>query len=174
VPSNPNALYVGGSDDPKITVGSKVWVRIGAPPAPLVRSLSYPGTLPVRSITIDPRHSDHAFVVDAATVYQTSDAGVSWSTVTGNLGSFDPSTLRTVTFARTPYGDAVVVGTMRGIYFATARSGYADWNLLGSFLPTAPVLSLRYDPRSDRLTAGTLGRGVFTLSNVGVGVLLAN
>ena len=48
VPGNPNALYVGGSDDPSSPVGNKLWVRTAAPPAPLARSLSYPGAFPIR------------------------------------------------------------------------------------------------------------------------------
>jgi photosystem II stability/assembly factor-like uncharacterized protein len=172
VPANPDALYVGGNNVPPFP-GKKVWVRTAPPPAPLVQSLSYPGTLPIRAIAIDPANGDHAFVVDAAKVYQTTDAGISWSDVTGNLGSFDPSILRSVTFASTPHGNAVVVGANRGAYLATAASGFASWNLVGKGMPTAPILDLRYDAADDQLIAGLLGRGVWTLKNVGVAVLLA-
>jgi photosystem II stability/assembly factor-like uncharacterized protein len=171
-PANPDALYVGGNNAPPFP-GKKVWVRTLPPPAPLVQSLSYPGTLPIRAIAIDPANGDHAFVVDAASVYETADAGISWSNVTGNLGSFDPSILRSVTFASTPHGNAVVVGANRGAYLATAASGFASWNPVGKGMPTAPILDLRYDPAGDQLTAGLLGRGVWTLKDVGVAVLLA-
>jgi len=40
-------------------------------------------------------------------------------------------------------------------------------------MPTAPILDLRYDAADDQLIAGLLGRGVWTLKNVGVAVLLA-
>ena len=168
--NNPDALYVAGSDDPAVFPGHKVWVRTAAPPAPLVLSASYPGTLSVRAIAIDPHNSNHAVVVDAAAVYRTTNAGVSWSNITGNLSGFDPSVVRSVTFANTPQGDAVVVGTNHGAFLATAASGFATWTALGKKLPTAPVMDLRYDPQGDGLTAGLLGRGVWTLDNIGSAV----
>lgn len=173
--NNPDALYVGGSDNPAVFPGPKVWVRTAPPPAPLVQSLSYPGTRPVGALAIDPQNGDHAFVLDASAIYQTTDAGVTWTDVTGNLVSkFDPSALRSVVFVNTPYGDAVVVGANRGVYLATSASGFTSWNPLGSLLPTAPVLDVRYDPQGDRLTVATLGRGVWTLNDIGVAVLLAH
>jgi photosystem II stability/assembly factor-like uncharacterized protein len=173
VPANPDALYVGGNNVPPFP-GRKLWVRTAPPPAPLLQSLAYPGTRPIRAIAIDPANGDHAFVVDAAAVYQTTDAGISWSDVTGNLGSFDPSILRSITFVTSPHGDAIAVGTNRGVYLATALSGFSNWHPLGKGLPTAPVMDVRYNPQADGLTAGLLGRGAWTLDNIGVAVLLAN
>ena len=174
VPANPDALYIGGSNNPDVFPGHRLWVRTAPPPAPLVRSVSYPGTLPIAAITIDPRNGNHAFVIAANAVYRTTDAGVTWSKVTGNLQSFNPSVLRSAAFAHTSFGDAVIVGTNRGAYIATARSGFASWSRLGSFLPTVPLMDLRYDPQGDELNAATLGRGVWTLGHVGVAVLLAD
>ena len=178
VPANPSALYIGGSDDPHVFPGNKLWVRTAPAPAPLVRSLSYPGTGAIRNIVIDPRNGNHAFVVDSGAIYQTTDAGVTWSNVTGDLGHFNPSTLpavlRSLAYVSTPTGDALAVGTNRGIYLATARSGFTTWSRLGRLLPTAPVMNLRYDAKNDQLIAGLLGRGVFTLSNVGAAALLEN
>ncbi len=174
VPANPNALYVGGSNNPHVVPGNKVWVRTAPPPAPLVQAVSYPGTLPVAGITIDPHNGDHAFVVDNRTVYVTTDAGVSWTNVTGNLPQLNISIIRSVVFTNTPQGDAIAIGTNRGIFLASAHGGFASWNRLGGGLPSAPNLSLRYDPVRDQLTAGLLGRGVFTLNHIGGAVLLAN
>jgi hypothetical protein len=171
---NPNALYLGGSDDPEVFPGSKVWVRTGAQPAPLTRSVSYPGTRAIRAIAIDPRNGDHAFVVDSEAIYRTTNAGVSWTNVTGNIGGFNPSTLRSIAFAHTIYGNAVVVGTNRGVFISTPRSNFARWNPLGNFMPTVPVFDLRYDPKGDLLTAGTLGRGAFILNDVSLALLQAD
>lgn len=173
-PANPDALYIGGSDVPSVFPGNKLWVRIGPPPAPLVRSLSYPGTLPIRALAIDPADGAHAFVVDAANVYRTTNAGVTWTNVTDDLvADLESSVLRSVTFANTPHGKAVVVGANRGVYIAPASEGYEEWSRLGEGMPTAPVLDVRYDPVGDRLTAGTLGRGVWTLNDIGLAVLMA-
>lgn len=172
--ANPDALYIGGSDDPDTFPGSKLWVRLAAPPAPLVQSVSYPGTHPIRGIAIDPHDANHAVVVDSVALFRTTDGGVTWSTITGDLHRFNPSVLRTVAFVTTPLGDALAVGANRGVYIATARSGFAVWHRVGNSLPTAPVMNVRYDSKSDRLTAGLLGRGAWTLDNVGAAVLMAN
>jgi hypothetical protein len=172
--ANPSALYVAGSDVATVFPGNKLWVRIAPYPAPLVRSLSYPGTLAIRAIAIDPSNGNHAFVVDSAAIYRTTDAGVTWSNVTGDLQRFSPSVLRSIVFATTPHGNAIVVGTNRGAYIAKAQSGFDNWSRLGNLLPTAPILDLRYDPQGDQLTAAMLGRGVFTLRNIGLTLLLSN
>lgn len=174
-PANADALYIGGSDVPAVFPGNKLWVRTGPPPAPLVRSLSYPGTLPIRAMAIDPANGSHAFVLDAEHVFRTTNAGVSWTDVTDDLvDDFETSVLRSVTFANTPQGNAVVVGTNRGVYIAPASEGYDEWSRLGEGMPTSPVLDVRYDPLGDRLTAGTLGRGVWTLNDIGLAVLMAD
>lgn len=174
-PANADALYVGGADVPAEFPGNKLWVRTGPPPAPLVRSLSYPGTLPIRAIAIDPTDGAHAFVVDAEHVYRTTNAGVAWTDVTDDLvEDFEPSILRSVTFANTPNGKAVVVGANRGVYVAPASEGYAKWSQIGKRLPNAPVFDVRYDSVNDQLVAGTLGRGIWTLNDIGLAVLMAD
>ncbi|HWN44966.1 MAG TPA: RTX toxin [Thermoanaerobaculia bacterium] len=171
---NPDALYVGGSNQPAITLGRKVFVRTSPPPAPLAQSLSYPGTRPVAAITIDPNNGSHAFVVDTGAIYRTTNAGVTWTDVSGDIGDFEPSVLRSAAFIHTLHGDALAVGTNRGVYLASARDGYASWNLLGGSMPTAPIMDLRYEPVTDKLVAGLLGRGAWTLNDVGLATLLAD
>ena len=170
---NPNALYIGGSNQPGVFPGRKLFVRTAPPPAPLTQSLSYPGTRPIAAITIDPNNGNHAFVVDAGAIYRTTDGGNTWTDVTGDIGDFEPSSLRSAAFIHTLHGDALAVGTNRGVYLASARDGYSSWNLLGGQMPTAPILDLRYEAQSDKLVAGLLGRGAWTLSDVGLATLLA-
>jgi len=170
---NPDVLYVGGSNQVGVFPGRKLFVRTAPPPAPLTQSLSYPGTRPIAAIAIDPNNGNHAFIVDAGSIYRTTDAGTTWTDVTGDIGDFEPSVLRSAAFIHTLHGDALAVGTNRGIYLASSRDGYASWNLLGGNMPTAPVLDLRYEAQSDKLVAGLLGRGAWTLSDVGLATLLA-
>src|SRR5262249_40475937 len=165
VPANPHALYVGGSDDPQTFPGAKLWVRTAPPPAPLARSLRFPGTSPISAIAIDPHHGNHAIVVTDDAVYRTTDAGATWSNLTGNLLHFDPSLLRSVAFVTAPHGDALVVGTNRGAYLATAAEGFHAWHRLGQLLPTAPILSPRYHPSNDQLPAGPLRPRAWTPHN---------
>ena len=170
---NPDALYVGGSNQAGVVPGRKLFVRTAPPPAPLVQSLSYPGTRPIAAITIDPNNGSHAFVVDSAAIYRTTDAGITWTDVTGDLDDFEPSILRSAAFVHTPNGDALAVGTNRGVYLAAARDGYSSWNLLGGSMPTVPLLDLRYNAQLDKLVVGSLGRGSWTLGDIGLAILMA-
>lgn len=171
--SNPDALYVGGSNQVGVFPGKKLFVRTAPPPAPLTQSLTYPGTRPIGAITIDPSDGNHAFVVDDRAIYRTTDAGATWTNVTGDLGDFEPSRLLSAAFVHSLHGDALAVGTNRGVYLASSRDGYASWNLLGGSMPTVPVLDLRYEAQSDKLIVGSLGRGAWILSDVGLATLLA-
>jgi hypothetical protein len=163
--ANPDFLYAGATD--------RVFVRIAAPPAPLVQSLSFPGTgtgSAVIDIAIDPDDANTAFVVNTVRVFRTTNAGITWTDVTGNFQSFVPSTPRAIVYAATPAGDAVIVGTQNGIYFATAATGFTSWQRLGNGLPTVPVFDLDYDRGDDLLVAGTVGRGAWKLLDVSTAV----
>ena len=163
---NPNALYVGSTD--------RVFVRTAAAPAPLVQSLTFPATGTGRVVTdivIDPDDANTALVSTTIAVYRTTDAGATWANVTGNLQTLVPLTIRSIAYANTVLGDAVVVGTQNGIYFATQSSGFLTWQRLGNFLPTVPVFDLDYDRNDDLLIAGTMGRGAWKLLAVSTAVL---
>jgi photosystem II stability/assembly factor-like uncharacterized protein len=151
---NLDVLYVGS--------GSSVFVRTAADPTPLAVSSSYPGTARVLGIAIPPAESNTAFAIDAGTVFHTTDAGVTWTDVTGNLLALGGIVLRSVTYCADLYGGSVIVGTNAGV-FAADGPAFDYWSMLGSGLPMVPVLRLRYSTRSQVLLAGTLGRGAWTL-----------
>ncbi len=153
---NPDVLYVGTTDD--------VWVRTAADPAPLVLSATFPGNgtgRAVRDIAIDPDNGNQAFAMNLGGVFRTQDAGATWTDVTGNLLSFPITTPRSLALARTPEGDALVVGTVGGVYIATAADGFAVWQKLGEDLPNTHVFELEYDASTDTLVAGTIGRATW-------------
>jgi photosystem II stability/assembly factor-like uncharacterized protein len=158
---NPDILYVGSLSD--------VWVRTAAFPAPLVRSATYPGSgsgRPVFAVVLDPRRPTTAFVVDPFTVYQTTDAGATWTDITGNLLALDTGTLRSIALMTGRDGDRLVVGTMTGVFAARPDSGFRVWERLGAGLPRVSVYDLEYDATDDVLVAGTLGRGAWILNLV--------
>src|SRR6056297_3557607 len=101
----------------------------------------------------------------AVGVFLSSDSGANWSTVTGNLQSFDPGTLRSLAFVPGT-DDAVVVGSNRGTFFATASGGFDSWSEFGQNLPNAPVFELEYDAADNVLVAGLLGRGAWKFTSV--------
>ena len=151
---NADMLYVG--------TGSGVFVRTGARPASLDRSATYPGG-EVAAIAIDPQEPRTAFVIDASAVYRTTDAGATWTTVTGNLAAFSPGPLRSAAYSSATAAGAVVVGSDTGV-FEAAGPGFSSWHAVGSGLPRAPIYHLEYSAADRTLLAGTLGRGAWTLT----------
>jgi hypothetical protein len=163
---NPDIIYVGSGD--------RVLIRTAAWPAPFVNSLSFPGRgtgVIVTDVVIDPSDAETAIVSNQLGVFRTTDAGATWTTVTGNLQSLTPSTIRSLAYAATPMGDAVIAGTQNGIYFATEATGFTVWKRLGNGLPTVPVFDLTYDRDDDVLIAGTMGRGAWRLPAISVATL---
>ena len=157
--ANPDMLYVG--------VSTQVYVRSAAHPAPLTASPTYAAGF-VRGIALDPGNAQTAFVVGGAgaattRVYQTTDAGATWTNITGNLSGLNPGLLRSVAYTTSTPTGAVVVGSDAGVFTATGPA-FTSWSQLSTGLPRAPVLQLEYAQQDDLLVAGTLGRGAWTLN----------
>jgi hypothetical protein len=157
---NANVLYVGSGD--------RVFVRTAAPPAPLTQSTTYPGSgtgRQVLGVTVNRSNAQNAFVVDGTNVYRTTDAGATWSNVTGNLATLTPGALRSVAFSTiNPFG-AVIVGCDNGVFIARGPF-FLTWSALGTGLPRAPVYDLQYNPVGQVLVAGLMGRGAWTISPI--------
>jgi ligand-binding sensor domain-containing protein len=99
-------------------------------------------------------------------VFRTTNAGVSWTDITGNLTALGAIGFRTTVFAAGGSRDILVVGTTAGVFVSFSTSGFTSWNKLGIGLPNAPVADLDYDAADDVLLAGTLGRGAWTIGNL--------
>ncbi|HEX6901198.1 MAG TPA: RTX toxin [Thermoanaerobaculia bacterium] len=163
---NPDALFVGVTD--------RVFGRTAPTPAPLALMATFPGNgsgQTVTDIVLDPDDATRVFVTNAVGVFMSANSGATWSILTGNLQTLLPSTLRSIAYAATPLGDALVVGTQNGIFYATEASGFSAWQRLGNGLPVVPVTDLAYDRGDDLLVAGTLGRGAWKLINISTAAL---
>jgi len=115
----------------------------------------------------------------AERVWITFDAGVSWVDITGDL--IVAST--TVAMARpsgiefiddidgNPGTLAVILGTVHGAYVTfiqnEAVTGPVHWARIGlcSDFPIVLTSAIVYEPYSDTLLAGTMGRGLYTMTN---------
>lgn len=163
--NNAAALYVGS--------GNGLYVRTAPHPAPLLRSLAYPGVFAIADIALDPDQAHRVFVADDARVYRSADSGASWQEITGNLAALGAGRLQTLAYVATPFGDGLVVGSQTGVWIASEAKGFSQWYPLGRGLPTVPVFDLDYDSDADLLVAGTMGRAAWTLGHVKLAVLLA-
>ena len=166
-PGNPDMLYIGSGDS--------VWIRTTAG-GNLVQSLSFPGTgsgLAVADIVLDPSDPNIAYVCNTSNVYTTSDAGVTWTDITGDLFTQDVSTpLLAIEFLPSPLPgfdpNRLAVGASNGVFGADANAGFATWTRVGgdfSFfrLPNVPAFDLDYDSEGRELIVGTLGRGAWKI-----------
>ncbi|HEV3081146.1 MAG TPA: FG-GAP-like repeat-containing protein [Gemmataceae bacterium] len=108
-----------------------------------------------------------------AHVFQTTDGGNTWTSVSGNLPdvpvysmAIDPRPLPGFT------GERLYVGTAVGVFVSTNNG--TTWTQMGlhknadgtttQTLPNVPVLSLQFNAGFNELVAGTLGRGAFQIS----------
>ncbi len=153
---NPDVLYVG--DD-----SGRVFVRTTAGGTLSPTATAFPGT-DVRAITLDPNDWMNAFVVTGTGVWETTDAGVTWTNVTGNLAGLVPGglDLQSVTDVRVGAINVVVVGGRGGV-FAMLSNNPLAWNPVGAGLPNAEAFGLQYNADDDVLVDGSLGRGAWTL-----------
>ena len=105
------------------------------------------------------------FAIDGECVYFSSNAGDTFADITGDLAS---SELRSIEYVDLPGRsiDAVLVGGQDGVFLGFTDA-LGEWEELGATtLPNAPVLDLLYNIEDDVLVAGTLGRGVWTVSGL--------
>jgi autotransporter-associated beta strand protein len=115
-------------------------------------------------IAVDPRNRDTAYVVRGGTggkVWRTTTAGLTWTNITGNLP--DQPVSKIIVDAQT--GD-LYVGNATGVYRLTGANvaaGTSTWAKFGIGLPNVQVNDLVLNPNLRTLTAGTNGRGVYTM-----------
>jgi photosystem II stability/assembly factor-like uncharacterized protein len=155
---NQDVLYVGSR--------SAVFLRTaaGAALAPTAALPAGGGT--VRDVVLDPDDWRSAYVIDSNQVFRTTDAGATWTDITGNLAGLGAGDFRTTVFVAGVSRDLLLVGTNAGVFVSFSSSGFTSWNKLGTGLPNAPVADLDYDVVDDVLVAGTLGRGAWTMANL--------
>jgi uncharacterized repeat protein (TIGR01451 family) len=157
---NPDVLYVGSGIGVflRTTVGADL-----APTAPLP-----PGGGTVRDVVLDTDDWRNAFAIDSNQVFRTTDAGASWTDITGNLPQLGAGDFQTTEFVPGIHKDLLLVGTNAGVFVSFSTSGFTSWEKLGTGLPNAVVWDLDYDVADDVLLAGTLGRGAWTITNLRV------
>jgi subtilisin-like proprotein convertase family protein len=127
------------------------------------------GTATIVDVAVDPAQPARLFALQGSVVSFSDNSGATFANVTGNLGTFSPGAFRSLAYVPRASGDVLVMGADRGAYYASASSGFSNWQVLGTGLPHAPVFELTYHAQRDALIAGMLGRGAWRLDGVANG-----
>ena len=161
--ANRNAMAfgaLGNTDAAYVGSGSQVYRRSGNT---FVATTALPaGANTITDVAMDTENSARVWAIDDNQVFRSINSGTTWVDVTGNLPSISSFDFRTIEFIPEDGTDRVVLGTRSGVYIADANGDV--WSGYGILLPDALVFDMRFIQSQRRLIAGTLGRGVWSVS----------
>jgi autotransporter-associated beta strand protein len=164
---DPNTIYIIGVNAPAIHASAaestavyvtknhgNTWVKLSPPGSTATNGQ-------IQTLYVDPTDENHIYVVynggsSGSRVYQSTDGGQSWSNVSFNLTS-----LSLFSITGDPRSGALYAGTSNGVW--ELASGAITWQRIGVGMPEVQVNTLTLNQNLNTLTAGTYGRGVFTM-----------
>ena len=126
----------------------------------------------VYGVVMDPQNTANVFVLNNTNrIFGSFDGGATFSELTANLGTLCPSVRSLELFSAANGTYTVLIAAGEGGVFKLHRPGSASepWKVLGTGLPKAVVFDVRYDYVNKMFVAGTLGRGLFTLTDDFIG-----
>ncbi|HEX5540408.1 MAG TPA: glycosyl hydrolase [Micromonospora sp.] len=156
-PTDGDKLYVGTDD------GRLWWTDDLGENWNQVDPAQLPGTWVTR-IAVNPKNKDVAYATfsgfragsDRPHVMVTQDGGRTWADIGKGLPDAPVNSV-------VPTSDGLLlVGTDVGVYVSGWNGG--EWASLGSDLPMAATMYLRYHEPSRQLTVATFGRGIYDLT----------
>lgn len=163
-PTDPNTVYAGSNY-------GQVYVTHNAQAASGVQWTNVTGAgLPGRSVTwiaVDPTSASIAYVGcsgftgfgdSLGHIFKTSNAGVTWTDVSGDL----PNTPVNAILVDPDAPDTIFAGTDIGAFYTS--NGGGSWSTLGAGLPTVVVTGLGLHEATRTLRASTHGRSVWDLN----------
>ena len=95
-------------------------------------------------------------------IFVTEDLGASWRSVGDRMGSATVNVIR----EHHLNPSVLIAGTEDGVFASTNRGG--RWGRLGSGMPAVPVDDIEIHPRDNDVVAGTHGRGIWILDDIGL------
>ncbi|MHB8067252.1 MAG: WD40/YVTN/BNR-like repeat-containing protein [Desulfobaccales bacterium] len=116
----------------------------------------------MNDLQVDPHNAQTAYAVvntfngTSGQVFKTTNGGVNWTNITGNLPAKPVWSLQIGSTSGTYY-----VGADDGVYATT--SGGSTWTRFGGGLPYAQVFQIELNPRLGILGAATHGRGMWEI-----------
>ncbi|HSM59533.1 MAG TPA: hypothetical protein VK849_01995, partial [Longimicrobiales bacterium] len=164
-PLDADVLYAG-SDDGRLQMtrdGGATWTDVtgnarGLPSHTYVtRIVASHGAAGTVFAAFDGHRSDDF----APYVYRSDDYGASWRAIVNGL----PRTSVNALAQHPARADLLFVGNEVGLYVSIDGGG--EWVRLGNGLPTVPVDDILVHPRDNDLVAGTHGRGIWIMDDIG-------
>jgi len=138
----------------------------GAPATRLDVGAGFPAGAYVSSIAVHPADDQQVLVAfsnyNVVNIFASSDRGLTWTAVEGNLGGPDSPSVRSVAFVPAAAGDQVLAATSTGLYSTQTLAGAATvWQqeadgLVGNVV--VDMIAVR--PGDGVVVAGTHGKGV--------------
>lgn len=123
---------------------------------------------PIIKIVADPRFPETVYLATAAgKIWRTSNSGVNWEDITGNLPGFGANALALV--PRRLFEDPLLfVATGLGVYLSFDQGANPSWGEFNNGLPYANVKDLQYNSNLSMLSAALYGRGIYVFSLKGL------
>lgn len=141
--------------------GAAVFKRIGGGAFAATTALPA-GAAAITDVAVNPDNADMVFAIDNDQIFRSTNGGTTWTDISGNIASISAADFRTIEFLEIVTGDQVALGTRSGVFTTPVNS--QTWSMLGQSLPDVLVFDLRFDAAQQKLFAGTLGRGAWTLA----------
>lgn len=119
-----------------------------------------PGNGTITGVAVDDADQSHVWVTRSGysmgqKVYESFDGGNSWTNISGILPNIP---VNCILYQDTAV-DGVYVGTDIGVYYK--NNLLPDWVPFMNGLPNVIIRDLEYHPLSDKIRAGTYGRGIW-------------
>ena len=165
-------LYYGTSDGRLFRLDNAKTATTGSVPVDIWTGKGFPASAYVSCVAVDPANGDQAVVVftnySVVSLFATTDAGVSWTPVAGNLeqnvnGSGNGPSCRFVTIVPAGSARTYFVGTSAGLYSTQTLAGTSTVWVQEGAASIGNVVVDQLDARvSDgTVVVGTHGYGVF-------------
>ncbi|MBL7796213.1 MAG: hypothetical protein JNJ90_06900, partial [Saprospiraceae bacterium] len=136
------------SDNVNAGAGSVVW-----------NTITKPSNFNVSDIAAHPTNENIVYATAGRNVYKSTNKGVTWTDITGNL----PYLFINCLVLDKNADEGIYIGNQTGVWYKDAT--ISEWILFSSDLPPVDVreLEIYYDanPENSRITAATYGRGVW-------------
>ncbi|HLO53734.1 MAG TPA: hypothetical protein VK169_05560 [Saprospiraceae bacterium] len=150
-------LYVSGTN---ASMGTGIWRLDNATWTPIPLPTPYQASQKISDLEIDRLNDDHVYASCAGTienskVYESTDAGVTWTNISFNIPQNEP----VFCLLRDPSG-GLYAGTTIGVYYKRADQNH--WEPFYNDLPPVPVTQIVFEEEESIFVhCSTFGRGLW-------------